>query len=127
MNPKHVALMALPLLAACGASESNKMTQEVERGAIVFERVCQACHILSDEARIGPGLKGVVGRPIASVDAFAYSEAMLKDKGSGVWTPERIKSYVMGPMQMYPEGRMVMEPLSPKDANAVVAYLQEYP
>lgn len=127
MNPRHLVLLALPLLAACGAREGMHENEEVARGAIVYERVCQACHEISDRARIGPGLKGVIGRPIAAAEGFDYSEAMLKDRDSGVWTPERIKSYVMGPMQMYPEGRMVMEPLSAEDAAAVVAYLQEYP
>lgn len=127
MRSKYLMLLALPLLAACGGGGSPEMTKEVERGAVVFKRVCEACHLVSDRSMVGPGLKGIIGRPIASVEDFDYSDAMLRDKDVSVWTRERIKSYIMGPMQMYPEGRMVMDPLNSEDADAVLAYLAEYP
>lgn len=120
MNPKHLALLALPLLAACGAGGSG-MSPEAERGARVYDLVCKSCHV----TQVGPTLQGIIGRPVASIEGYAYSEAMLADRDQAEWTPGRIKSYIMGPMQMYPEGRMVMEPLSAEDADAVVAYLHE--
>lgn len=126
MHPRYLIFLTLPLLAACGTGGAENVT-EVERGAIIYERVCQACHQMADISRVGPGLKGIIGRPVAAVEGFDYSEAMLRDKDSGTWTPERVKSYLMGPMQMYPEGRMVIEPLSPEEASAVVAYLEAHP
>jgi len=114
---------ALTMMTACGGGEEAAEDALVERGEIVFERVCMACHALDAENRVGPSLKGVIGRPVASVPGFVYSDAMARDRKS-VWTEARIKSYLMGPTNMYPEGRMVIEPLSAKDADAVIALLR---
>lgn len=112
-------LSLLLALAACG---SDPQAAQIEKGKMIFERICSSCHTLGTEIRVGPPLKGVIGRKIASVPGFDYSDDMKKDHGS--WTPEKLKSYVMGPMQMYPDGRMVIEPLNAEDAAAVAAFLQ---
>ena len=45
------------------------------RGARLYKRVCAACHSL-DANRVGPMHRGVVGRPVASVQGFRYSAAL---------------------------------------------------
>ena len=60
-------------------------------------RVCSNCHNFDKggTAKIGPPLYGVVGRPVASVAGFDYSEAM-KGKG-GNWTYEDLFAYLADP------------------------------
>lgn len=125
MKPIYPMLFLTLALSACGGDPAEKAeAARVEKGEAVFERVCSACHTLGNGARIGPDLKGVIGRHVGSVPNFSYSDAMKNDNAS-VWSEERIKSFVMGPLQMYPEGRMVVSPVSPEDADAVVAYIKD--
>lgn len=48
---------------------------------------CKACHVVdSDKNRVGPSLKGVVGRAAGAVDGYKYSKAMVDfGKGGAVW------------------------------------------
>ena len=111
---RTVALLLAITLSACASDQEKRFAE----GEAIYERVCASCH----STEVGPSLNGVVGRKVGSVEGFDYSEAMKKD--GATWTPERIKSFVMGPLQMYPEGRMVISPLTPEEADAVVTYLE---
>src|SRR5579871_3917701 len=48
-------------------------------GKALFEKRCGGCHSL-DTDREGPRLRGVVGRPAASVQTFQYSKALQETK-----------------------------------------------
>ena len=69
-----------PLPALLAKADAKKGEQDA--------KVCQTCHNFEKGAgpKIGPPLWGVVGRPIASVPGFAYSDS-LKGVG-GDWTYE---------------------------------------
>ena len=69
---------------------------DVKRGEAGVS-ACKACHSFEKggAAKVGPGLYGVVGRPIAAVAGFPYSEA-LKTKG-GDWSLEAINSFIANP------------------------------
>ena len=69
-----------------------------ERREQVF-LVCRACHVIDEDAphTIGPNLRGVVGRPVASAEGYdRYTPAMSALEGS--WTPERLDIYLRQPM-----------------------------
>ena len=67
--------MAAPLPGYAGTLESCT-AELVETGKKRF-RKCRACHKLDATKKgIGPHLVGVVGRGVADVDGFAYSDAM---------------------------------------------------
>ena len=60
-------------------------------------KACGACHNFEKgaAAKVGPPLYGVVGRKVASIDGFSYSDA-LKAKG-GTWTLDEINKFITNP------------------------------
>ncbi|MFK8253791.1 c-type cytochrome [Ancylobacter terrae] len=67
-----------------------------ERGAAVAKK-CAACHnfVEGAGAKVGPDLYGIVGRPVASAEGFAYSAAM-KGHG-GTWTFQDLSDFIKNP------------------------------
>lgn len=71
-----------------------------------FAKACGACHNFEKGAgaKVGPPLYGVVGRQVASIAGFAYSDA-LKAK-SGVWTYDDINKFITNPKAYAPGTKM---------------------
>ena len=69
-------------------------------------KACGACHNFEKgaAAKVGPPLWGVVGRKVASIDGFSYSEA-IKAKG-GEWTLEDINKFITNPKAYVPGTKM---------------------
>lgn len=118
-----------------GASEATG--EAVEEGpdfATVFaaadagagERVfgkCKACHKLDGTNGTGPHLDGVVGRAVASVGDYSYSDAMVAHGGD--WTPEALNEFLTSPKAATPGTKMSFAGLpKPEDRADVIAYLQ---
>ena len=94
------------------------------RGKTVFAR-CAACHDLNTGAtRMGPSLKGIVGRKSGSFPGFNYSPAM---KGKNVtWNPATLDTYLTAPMKFGPGTRMAFAGRpNAQDRADVIAYLNQ--
>lgn len=94
------------------------------RGKMLYEARCGGCHSL-DSNRIGPAHRGVVGRAVAGVAGYAYSPA-IKRLG-GVWTRERLNSWLMGPQRLAPGSKMFLVVEDPADRQDIIAYLAANP
>ena len=95
-------------------------------GKKVFNK-CKACHFVDKEKnKVGPYLKGVVGRKAAAVEGFKYSEAMKAKAAEGlVWTEENLKAYLAAPKKFVPGNKMAFAGLKKeKDIADVIAYLK---
>jgi cytochrome c2 len=93
-----------------------------------FARRCAACHTFDAGGanKVGPHLFGVMNRPIASVDGFNYSDAMVEfsDGGSKVWDAATLDSYLADPRGVVPGTKMVFPGVkSEADRQNVIAYL----
>lgn len=118
-------LLFATLLAAGLAAPAS--AQDVEAGEKVFNK-CKACHMVGPEAknRVGPALQGVVGRPIASVPDFKYSDAMLAKKDEGfTWSEETLAEYLADPKAYIPGNKMTFVGLKkPEEIANVIAYIE---
>ena len=86
-------------------------------------RGCQACHKLDGSNGTGPYLNGVVGREIAAIGDFGYSDA-LAGLG-GAWTPEELSAFIENPKDYAPGTKMSYNGMSDVEDRAnLIAYLE---
>jgi len=72
---------------------------------------------------VGPTLQGVVGRQIAAVDGFKYSDAFKKQDIA--WTPENLTKFLAKPKAFIKGTKMSFGGLrKPADIENVIAYIQ---
>ncbi len=126
MNKKlmFAALAAAVLFAAPAHAEGD-----AAKGEKVFAK-CKACHEVEKGVnKVGPTLKGVVGRKAGSVAEYKYSEAMLAKGAEGlVWDEANIASYLADPKGFVPKNKMAFAGLKkPEDVADVIAYLKAHP
>ena len=96
----------------------------VENGKDVFKK-CAACHTPEKGGtnKVGPNIYGVVGRKVAEVPGFGYSDA-LKAKG-GAWTYEALQEYLYDPKGSIPGNKMAFGGVKDNaDLGSVIVYLQ---
>lgn len=114
-----LAVMSLPALA----------DGDAEKGEKVFVK-CKTCHDVDKGAnRVGPTLKGVVGRPVASVQGFKYSDDMIaKGKEGAVWDEATLAAYLPDPKAYVPKTKMAFAGLKkPEDVEDLIAFLKTKP
>ena len=90
----------VPTAAANGETslQERLAAASPERGQKVF-RVCSACHTIDEGAAhtVGPNLRAVIGRPVATAEAYDRYSPAMKSFG-GTWTPKRLDRYLRRPM-----------------------------
>ncbi|WP_338023241.1 cytochrome c family protein [Aliiroseovarius subalbicans] len=93
------------------------------KGEKVFKK-CAACHKLEDGANgTGPHLYAVVGRAIAGIDGFGYSDVVAGLGGN--WGPEELNGFLESPKGYAPGTKMAFKGLSKiTDRANLIAYLQ---
>ena len=126
------AATAIACVAALGCwlavSAARGADGDAARGERVFQR-CFSCHsVAADETPQlqGPSLRGVVGRPAASLPGFDYSDAMKAKAAAGlVWTPDTLDRFVADPDTFVPGTPMVVLPplRDDQDRADLIAYL----
>lgn len=95
-----------------------------DKGEKVF-KACKACHSNSADGanKVGPKMWGVVGRDIAAVDGFRYSDVLQGKDGD--WTLEKLAGFIHAPKEWAPGTKMVYRGVSNEDKLAnLLAYLQ---
>ena len=91
-------------------------------GAKIFE-LCAACHAPGKENRTGPELRGVVGRPSASVPGFRYSRALQR---AGLkWDEATLDAFLADPQSVAPGNAMPFPGLADaSQRHDVITYLK---
>ncbi len=85
---------------------------------------CAGCHTLGDGSThgIGPDLSGIVNRPIAAKNGYAYSPALAQL--SGRWTEENLDRFLADPQAIAPGNTMLFSGLPDREDRG---RLIEYP
>ena len=93
------------------------------KGEAVFKK-CAACHTATAGGPngLGPNLFGTMGKPVAHVPGFAYSDA-LKSHG-GTWDWETMSQWLKSPKAFAPGTKMTFAGLSkPEDRANLMVWL----
>jgi cytochrome c len=91
-------------------------------GKEMFEKRCTGCHALDNE-KTGPRLRGVFGRPAASVPTFPYSESLRK---SGVtWDSSSLDKWLTDPDGFVPDNDMAFRVPNKDERATIIEYLKD--
>jgi cytochrome c len=70
-------------LALVAVANPASADRDAGQGEQIFKK-CAACHSVADKTnRVGPSLLGIVGRKVASVTNFNYSDSMKEYDATG--------------------------------------------
>jgi cytochrome c len=135
MNYTLTAAMILSLSTGAAMAAGD-----AEAGKKVFNQ-CQTCHVVAapdgtvlagKNAKTGPNLYAIIGRPAASFPDFKYGEGIIAAKDAGlVWDEEKLAVYVQDPTKFLDEftgnpklkSKMVFKLKKEEDAANVAAFL----
>lgn len=112
-------LLAAPALAEGDAAKGEK----------VFV-ACKACHEVDKGVnKVGPTLKGVVGRKVAGLPDYKYSEAMTAKGAEGaMWDEATLAIYLPNPKAFVPKTKMAFAGVKkPEQVADLIAYLKAHP
>ena len=96
------------------------------KGEQVFKK-CMACHSATDKTnKVGPYLVGVVGRKVASIEGFNYSDNMKEYGATGaVWDEATLSTYLENPKAVVAKTKMAFAGLKKGDERVdLIAFLK---
>jgi cytochrome c len=99
---------------------------DMAKGEKLFKK-CLACHSITEKTnKVGPYLTGVVGRPVASVENYQYSQAMKEYAASTKsWDEQTLNVYIENPKAVVPKTKMVFPGVKkPEERTDLIAYLK---
>jgi cytochrome c len=119
-------LAVLILLTNTSVSQADG---DAAKGEKVYVK-CKTCHDIDKGVnKVGPSLKGLVGRKAAAVPDFKYSEAMIAKGAEGVvWDEATLTVYLPDPKAFVPKTKMVFAGLKKsEDIEDLIAFLKTKP
>jgi len=128
-------LRSLRFTAACGALAAVLAVEltgvaavhagdDLTRGRILFLR-CASCHDVgtAPSAKIGPNLRGILGRKVASFPGYAYSAALRSQDFE--WDAAHLDRWIRNPNEVAPGTLMAFAGIADEsDRRALIAFLQ---
>lgn len=114
------AIAGLVAVVCAGSTAQAQVGGNPATGQSLYQAKCGGCHSL-DANRIGPAHRGVVGRKVGSAPGYAYSAAIKKL--GGVWTAQRLDSWLQNPQRDAPGSKMFLMIGDPGQRRDIIAYL----
>jgi cytochrome c len=93
-------------------------------GAALFKQQCGTCHTtsLSDPARQGPPLVGLIGQQAGTVEGFTYSPGFAQ--ANFVWDESKLDEWLTNPQAVIPGAVMAYRQAKPEVRAAIITYLK---
>jgi cytochrome c len=117
----------VPIVLSLGLMATTAFAEgDVAKGEKVFKK-CTACHSVADKTnKVGPYLAGVVGRKVAMVEGYAYSDSMKEYAATGaVWDETALSAYLENPKAIVAKTKMAFAGIKKEDERAdLIAYLK---
>jgi len=115
--------MAIILAPALARAQEG----DAAAGEVVFKK-CMACHnVDSDKAKVGPSLKGVIGRQPGTVAGFKYSKGMVEFGAGKIWDEALLKAYLPDPKGLVKGTKMAFAGLKKeKEVVDIIAYIKQF-
>lgn len=127
LNRLSLALILSLSVGAAGSAfaQSADSAALLEKGKRLYLK-CQACHDITESKleRIGPNLKGIVGKKVASVESFKnYSKALKAVTYS--WDETSLSYWLEDPEPITPGMKMAFIGIpDAEDRKALIAYMK---
>ena len=113
----------LAFAVAAFLSTSLVSAADKVRGEQRYKSMCQVCHSIDPvQKRMGPHLKGIVGRKAGSVEGFNYSASLKAAKFN--WDAAALDAYMADPAKKVPGTSMVTKVPNAQDRADINAYLE---
>ena len=125
-NKKVLFFFSLVLFAqfTTAVANADELPPLAVKGKALFV-VCSACHATDTKPsiKIGPSLKGIVGRDAATLSTFRYSTALSEQ--TLTWDESNLDKWLQRPAEMVPGNIMSFAGLSnAEQREAIIAYLK---
>ena len=135
---------ALAVLGAPAMAQDLALQGDAAAGEEQFNRQCVACHVVQNEAgdilagrnaKTGPNLYLVPGRPVGSVEGFNYGDSIVElGEAGAIWTEANFVGYVQNPTDWLREklddrrarGKMAYQVRDESEAYDLYAYLASF-
>lgn len=117
------AFLAAVLLAAVGASQAQA---NAELGQRLAQSSCAQCHSFAagEGHGVGPNLFGLLGRPAAAAEGFAFSPPYIAAMKGRTWDRALLERWLTDTQTVAPGSGMVYFQGDPRKRDALIAYLQ---
>lgn len=115
------AIFAVSLISGTSLADGDAV-----KGEQAFKK-CMACHSATDKTnKVGPYLFGVVGRKVATVDGYTYSDSMKAYAATGaVWDEKSLDTYLAAPKSVVALTKMALGGVKDEKERAdIIAYLK---
>lgn len=116
-------MLGAGLAVAAPAMAQDALVGDAEAGAELYATECRGCHAVS----IAPSLRGVIGRPAASLAGFAGYSAALKAKEGLVWSEASMNTFIADPQAFAPGSLMTKSIADPQQRADIIAYVASLP
>lgn len=118
-------LLAVTLMLP-GLIAAQVWAADVEKGGKAFKK-CVACHdAVNSVNKTGPHLVGLIGRPVANVEGYKYSDAMRALVTTvPVWSEAALDAYLTNPKAVVTKTKMPFGGIKKPDERLdLIAYLK---
>ena len=125
VRARCIASAAVLLLGGgIAMAQTTQEAADIAKGKRLFMR-CAACHEATNTntPKIGPHLHKLVGRPMAGVEGYKYSEAMKAKKL--VWDDKQLDAWLKKTSDVVPGTTMAFAGMpDPEERKALISFLK---